>query len=143
MTTSTVRVITYDSIDDSNSSGEKGRFINRVVDYFDDQESDLDDNTEEIILSEKHASNRGYSVKISKIPVETLEKQMDNLVGVVNRLFKRSQSQSLDEIVLNEIELAVEINGEGEISILGNGAKFGTKGAIKLKFKRSAIKIGN
>jgi hypothetical protein len=63
---------------------------------------------------------------------------MDNLVGVVNRLFKRSQSQSLDEIVLNEIELAVEINGEGEISILGNGTKFGAKGAIKMKFKRSA-----
>ena len=138
MTTSTVRVITYDSIDDSDYSGEKGSFINKVVDYFDDQESEIDDSKEEIILSEKHSSNRGYSVKISKIPVKTLEKQMDNLVGVVNRLFKRSQSQSLDEIVLDEIELAVEINGEGEISILGNGAKFGTKGAIKMKFKRSA-----
>ena len=138
MTTPTIRVITYDSIDDNDSSGEKGSFINKVVGYFDDQESDIDDNTEEIILSEKRPSNRGYSVKISKIPVETLEKQMDNLAGVVNRLFKRSQSQSLDEIVLDEIELAVEINGEGEISILGNGVKFGTKGAIKMKFKRSA-----
>jgi len=77
MTTPTIRVITYDSIDDNDSSGEKGSLINKVVGYFDDQESDIDDNTEEIILSEKRASNRGYSVKISKIPVETLEKQID------------------------------------------------------------------
>jgi len=51
MTTSTVRVITYDSIDDSDYSGEKGSFINKVVDYFDDQESEIDDSEEEIIVT--------------------------------------------------------------------------------------------
>jgi hypothetical protein len=38
---------------------------------------------------------------------------------------------------LDEIELSVEINGEGQMSILGTGGKAGGKGAIKLKFKRA------
>ena len=37
---------------------------------------------------------------------------------------------------LDELELTVEINGEGQVSLLGTGGKVGTKGAIKLKFKR-------
>jgi len=41
---------------------------------------------------------------------------------------------------LDEIELSVEVNGEGKISILGNGAQAGGKGAINLKFKRQQRK---
>ena len=41
-------------------------------------------------------------------------------------------------MVLDEIELVVEISGEGKIGILGNGVKVGTKGGIKLKYKRQS-----
>nr|WP_281257084.1 hypothetical protein [Calothrix elsteri] len=37
---------------------------------------------------------------------------------------------------LDEIELTVEINGEGQVKLLGNGIKAGGKGGIKLTFKR-------
>jgi hypothetical protein len=36
---------------------------------------------------------------------------------------------------LDEIELSVEVNGEGQLSLLGSGSKLGGKGAITLKFK--------
>ena len=49
---------------------------------------------------------------------------------------KKWRNKNNSEIALDEIELSVEINGEGKISLLGNGAKAGGKGAIKLKFKR-------
>jgi hypothetical protein len=37
---------------------------------------------------------------------------------------------------LEEIELTVEVNAEGQLGILGNGGKAGGKGGIKLKFTR-------
>jgi hypothetical protein len=40
---------------------------------------------------------------------------------------------------LDEIELSVEINGEGKVSLIGSGAKAGGKGAITLKFKRTEL----
>jgi len=41
---------------------------------------------------------------------------------------------------LDEIELSVEISGEGEIKLMGTGGKAGSKGAIKLTFKRAEPK---
>ena len=37
---------------------------------------------------------------------------------------------------LDEIELSVEINSEGKVSLFGIGGKAGGKGAMTLKFKR-------
>ena len=37
---------------------------------------------------------------------------------------------------LDEIELSVEIGAEGELRLIGSGAKATGKSAIKLKFKR-------
>ena len=61
---------------------------------------------------------------------------MSHLIDVVERLLIRAEDKNNSEIALDEIELSVEINGEGKISLLGNGAQAGGKGAIKLKFKR-------
>ncbi|WP_416669727.1 Pepco domain-containing protein [Egbenema bharatensis] len=38
---------------------------------------------------------------------------------------------------LDEVELSVEMNAQGQVSILGNGGSLSNRGAIKLKFKRS------
>jgi hypothetical protein len=60
---------------------------------------------------------------------------MQGLLQVVGDVFDQASRQS--GLQLDEIELAVEINAEGQVSLLGNGGKLADKGAIKLKFKRA------
>ncbi|MEM1171766.1 MAG: hypothetical protein AAGJ08_22475 [Cyanobacteria bacterium P01_H01_bin.35] len=71
-----------------------------------------------------------------EVEVDTLEAEMRHLIDVVERLLTRAKQKPQSEIALDEIELSVEVNGEGKISVLGTGAQAGGKGAIKLKFKR-------
>ncbi|GAX45690.1 hypothetical protein NIES4075_67110 [Tolypothrix sp. NIES-4075] len=77
----------------------------------------------------------GDAVKVS---AEKLEQEMSNFLQVVGRIFHRAEHQANANsgVQLDEIELSVEISGEGEVKLIGNGAKAGGKGAIKLKFKR-------
>lgn len=42
-----------------------------------------------------------------------------------------------------ELELSVEVNGEGQLSLLGSGTKVGGSGALTLKFKRSQVKTSS
>ena len=73
-----------------------------------------------------------------KVSVEKLEQEMSHFLQVVGQVFHRAEQQvnAKSGIQLDEIELSVEISGEGEVKLIGNGAKAGGKGAIKLKFKR-------
>jgi hypothetical protein len=41
-------------------------------------------------------------------------------------------------LALDEVELSVEINGQGQVSILGSSGTLSNRGAINLKFKRVA-----
>ncbi|MBW4684133.1 MAG: hypothetical protein KME40_03350 [Komarekiella atlantica HA4396-MV6] len=77
----------------------------------------------------------GDAVKVS---TQKLEQEMTHFLQVVGRLFNRAEQQAKvnSGMQLDEIELSVEINGEGEVKLIGTGAKAGGKGAIKLKFKR-------
>ena len=70
------------------------------------------------------------------ISVESLNNQMDGLMTAVNQMFIQAQKPLQAGLELDEVELAVEVNAEGEVSILGTGGKAGGKGAITLKFKR-------
>lgn len=73
-----------------------------------------------------------------EINVNKLEHEMGRFLQVVHRLFYRAEQESGQKsgMQLDEIELSVEINGEGQVSLIGSGAKAGGKGAITLKFKR-------
>jgi hypothetical protein len=73
-----------------------------------------------------------------KVSVSELEKKMSSFLRSINRLFHQAEQQTTDssKIQLDEIELSVEISGEGEVKLIGTGGKAGGKGAIKLKFKR-------
>lgn len=77
--------------------------------------------------------------KAVKVSSQKLEAEMSNFLQVVGRLFNRAQKQVNQEsgLKLDEIELTVEINGEGEVKLLGTGGKAGTKGGITLRFKRT------
>ncbi|MEH2059134.1 MAG: hypothetical protein V7K97_23860 [Nostoc sp.] len=77
----------------------------------------------------------GDAVKVS---AQTLEQNMTHFLKVVESLFSQAEQQAKvnSKMQLDEIELSVEISADGEVKLIGNGAKAGSKGAIKLKFKR-------
>ncbi|MGK7874665.1 MAG: hypothetical protein AB4426_15580 [Xenococcaceae cyanobacterium] len=70
-----------------------------------------------------------------RIPVEKLKQEMRDFLRVVGYIFSSAEQQQSD-LELDELNLSVEINGEGRINLLGIGGKAGSKGAIQLKFKR-------
>ncbi len=55
---------------------------------------------------------------------------------VLGQTFEQAERNN-SKIQLDEIELTVEINGKGQVGLLGIGGEVGSKGAIKLKFKRN------
>ncbi|MBE9041043.1 hypothetical protein IQ235_09655 [Oscillatoriales cyanobacterium LEGE 11467] len=73
---------------------------------------------------------------ISEVPVATLELEMERLLDMVQRLVSRSPGRQQSGMQLEEIELSVEIDGRGKVSLVGSGLEMGSKGAVKLKFKR-------
>ncbi len=79
----------------------------------------------------------GDAVKVS---ADKLEQNMTSFLQVVGRLFSRAEQQANSQMQLEEIELSVEINGEGEVKLIGSGVKASGKGAIKLTFKRQEPK---
>ncbi|MBD2452062.1 hypothetical protein H6G76_34110 [Nostoc sp. FACHB-152] len=82
-------------------------------------------------------STKGDAVKVD---AQTLEQNMANFLQVVGRLFSRAEQQASSKMQLEEIELSVEISGEGEVKLIGSGVKASGKGAIKLTFKRQEPK---
>jgi hypothetical protein len=82
-------------------------------------------------------STRSGSVQRVPINAAKLEQGVAEFLGVVGRVFRHAKGRAgeLAGMELDEIELAVEINGEGQLSLLGSGGKVRGKGAMKLKFK--------
>ena len=132
----TIRIITYGDANipatnqNSQKDGAKGldTFIPPTPKFSHGNSSKLSD------------KSKVQNVGEFEVEVDTLETEMSHLIDVVERLLTRAEKQTRNEIALDEIELSVEVNGEGKISILGNGAQAGGKGAIKLKFKRQQRK---
>jgi hypothetical protein len=80
-------------------------------------------------------ARRGIPVKAEK-----LEQGMGEFLDLLGRVFNHAQLRAgeLAGMELEEIELAVEISGEGQVSLLGTGGKMGGKGAMTLKFKKAS-----
>lgn len=105
--------------------------------------------TDDIAVSEPIEGQKGwgeeFQKKISKLrevklPVAELEAKMQSFLQLVVRLFKQAdQIGSTSDMQLGEVELSVEISGEGEIKLVAGGKAAG-KGAITLKFVRSDSK---
>jgi hypothetical protein len=91
-------------------------------------------------------TQRGYrdvpQERSIRVSVSDLESKMSHFIESVGRIFRHAEHQAAPPVgmKLDEIELSVEISGEGEVKLLGSGGKATGKGAIKLKFKRSEIK---
>lgn len=78
------------------------------------------------------------SFKEVRLPVAQLEQNMNQFLHLIGRLFKQVDQQigSESDMKLDEVELSVEISGEGEVKLVAGGKAAG-KGAIKLKFTRN------
>ncbi len=74
-----------------------------------------------------------------RVPLDAaaLKAQLNGLLQILGDISDRSAQQN--GLQLDEVELAVEITGEGQVNFLGNSGKLGNKGAIKLKFKRATV----
>ncbi|MEM9155060.1 MAG: hypothetical protein AAGB13_08475 [Cyanobacteria bacterium P01_F01_bin.33] len=70
-----------------------------------------------------------------RIPLDAklLKEQMTGLLAVVGDLFEQAAQQSTMQ--LEELQLSVEIDGEGQVNLVGNGAKLGNSGGITMTFK--------
>ena len=79
------------------------------------------------------------NLKEVRLPVSQLEQNMSQFLHLIKRLFKQVDQEigSESTMKLDEVELSVEISGEGEVKLVAGGKAAG-KGAIKLKFKRDA-----
>ena len=78
------------------------------------------------------------TAQLSRVSVHKLETELSKFLQIIGGLFNRAQEQANQQtgLKLDEIELSVEITGEGEIKLLGTGISTGTTGGIKLKFKK-------
>lgn len=68
------------------------------------------------------------------LDAQALKAQMESMLAIVNDLFGHADLQT--GLQLDEVALSVEINAEGQISLVGNGGKLGNTGGITLKFTR-------
>ena len=78
----------------------------------------------------------GSVVKRDRVSVsaDKVKAQMKSMISIVNDLFDDASTRK--GLQLDEVELSVEINAEGKVSLIGNGGTLGSKGGIKLKFVR-------
>ncbi|MDJ0580556.1 MAG: hypothetical protein AB4060_05995 [Crocosphaera sp.] len=108
-------------------SEEKGIWIIRETDdsktssagggYYDDSEE----------------NSRGNFVSASR-----LKQNVHDFLEVIQDAFSQAENTTIG-IELSELECSIEINGKGQIGILGTGGEAGAKGAIKLKFIRKNV----
>lgn len=72
-----------------------------------------------------------------RVPLDAiaLKSQMNGLLKVVSDVFDQANQQT--GLQLDEVELSVEINAQGQVSLMGSGGSLSDKGAIKLTFKRA------
>ncbi|MBD2491354.1 hypothetical protein [Aulosira sp. FACHB-615] len=74
--------------------------------------------------------------KRKSVEVGKLKQEMQGFLQAMREMLDEAD-QPDSKIQLDEIELSVEINGEGQISLFGiGGGKAGGKGAMTFKFKR-------
>jgi hypothetical protein len=69
------------------------------------------------------------------LDAQALKAQISSMLAIMDDVF--SEANSRTGLRLDEVELSVEINAEGQISIVGNGGKLGNSGGMTLKFTRS------
>jgi U3 small nucleolar RNA-associated protein 14 len=68
------------------------------------------------------------------LDAQALKAQMSSMLAILDEVFTEANTRT--GLQLDEVELSVEINAEGQLSIVGNGGKLGNTGGMTLKFTR-------
>jgi hypothetical protein len=68
------------------------------------------------------------------LDAQALKAQIGSMLAIMDDVF--SEANARTGLQLDEVELSVEINAEGQLSIMGNGGKLGNTGGMTLKFTR-------
>ncbi|MDC0834500.1 hypothetical protein POG22_16045 [Geitlerinema sp. CS-897] len=84
---------------------------------------------------EYHEKRSPSSTKPIYVSASDLKEKVGEFLEVIEEAFDRA-NRSQFNMQLDELKLSVEINGKGQVSLLGTGGETGGKGAIELKFKR-------
>lgn len=104
--------------------------------------SSSDDGKESIDMGgiyDQTEKNPPLEKKRTLVKSEVLKKRMAEFLDVMEEVLDQAQRKNTN-IQLDEVQLSVEINGEGQISLIGvGGGKAGSKGTISLKFKRKEV----
>jgi len=93
-------------------------------------------------MDEIETSPVSKNTTVKSVSVDKLEEEMTSFLKNLSRIFDKAEQATQPNgqrtgLQLDEIELTIEISGEGEIKLWGlGGGKTGGKGAIALKFKR-------
>jgi hypothetical protein len=88
---------------------------------------------QEIVLSRKKDE---IVITRRKVEVTKLKEEMKGFLQAMREMLDEAD-QPDSKLQLDEVQLSVEVNGEGQISLLGiGGGKVGGKGAMTFKFKR-------
>ena len=74
-------------------------------------------------------------IKRTEVELEKLKAEMKGFIGAMREILDEADPPN-SQMRLEEVELSVEVNGEGKDSLMGIGGKAGGKGAMTFKFKR-------
>jgi hypothetical protein len=87
--------------------------------------------TREVEVTEEVVTTKRTAVEVTK-----LKQEMKGFLQAMREMLDEADEPT-SKIQLDEVQISVEINGEGQISLFGiGGGKAGGKGAMTFKFKR-------
>lgn len=88
-----------------------------------------------VLRGEPSESPEPFSSERKPVEVEKLKREMKGFLQAMREMLDEAEEPK-SKMQLDEVELAVEINGEGQVSLFGCGGKAGGKGGMTFKFKR-------
>jgi len=89
--------------------------------------------TKELVIKTK--DNEIVTTKRKQVEVSQLKQEMQGFLQAMRETLDADDVPD-SKIQLDEVELSVEISGEGKVSLFGVGGKAAGKGAMTFKFKR-------
>lgn len=91
-------------------------------------------NSEEILI-EFVAKNgdRASGETIQSVNTTKIKDSIQHIVNLVQQVASKSSQNSVDELVLDEVEVAIKLTGSGQAILLGDGQ---SNGAMILRFRR-------
>ncbi len=80
----------------------------------------------------------------STVPAQSFQSELSGFLRTMDQAFLQAQTEASQNsgLELSEVELTVGIDGKGKFMLLGWGVEAGTKGSIRLLFKRSSKSDG-